>query len=57
MAMLAGDCAAAERVELTLPDTGVCGGSGLYGVEGAAGSCCTPSPALLQISLRPAGVR
>jgi hypothetical protein len=55
--MLAGDCAAAERVELTLPDTGVCGGSGLYGVEGAAGSCCTPSPALLQISLRPAGVR
>jgi len=57
VAMLAGDRAAAERVELTLPDTGVCGGSGLYGVEGAAGSCCAPSPALLQISLRPAGVR
>lgn len=55
--MLAGDRAAAERAELALPETGVCGGSGLYGVEGAAGSCCTPSPALLQIGLRPVGAR
>ena len=46
-----------ERVELALPEMGVCGGSGLYGVEGAAGSCCTPSPALLQIGLRPVGAR
>ncbi|MGH3469892.1 MAG: flavoprotein, partial [Thermocrispum sp.] len=29
-AALAGDRAAAERVELTLPETGVCGGSGLF---------------------------
>ena len=57
VAMLAGDRAGAERVELALPETGVCGGSGLYGVEGAAGSCCTPSPALLQIGLRPVGAR
>ncbi len=29
-AKLAGDDEAAARVELTLPDTGVCGGSGLF---------------------------
>jgi len=46
VAMLAGDAEAAERVELALPDTGVCGGSGLYDdPEGtSAGGCCTPSP-------------
>lgn len=44
-AMLAGDVKAAERVELVLPDTGVCGGSGLYDdPEGAAaGGCCAPA--------------
>ncbi|MCA1982309.1 FAD-dependent oxidoreductase [Nocardioides nematodiphilus] len=47
VAMLAGDVGAAERVELVLPDTGVCGGSGLYDdPEGAsAGGCCAPAPA------------
>lgn len=46
VAMLAGDVEAAERVELVLPDTGVCGGSGLYDdPTGAAGGggCCTPN--------------
>lgn len=46
VAMLAGDVEAAERVELVLPDTGVCGGSGLYddptGSAGGGG-CCTPN--------------
>lgn len=56
VAMLAGDRAGAERLELTLPETGVCGGSGIYGVDGRAGSCCTPTPALLQIGRRPLSV-
>jgi len=56
-AALAGDRVAAERVELTLPETGVCGGAGLYddpaagsAGDGDAGGCCaapatTPAPA------------
>ncbi|MFF6997968.1 FAD-dependent oxidoreductase [Streptomyces sp. NPDC008313] len=44
-AALAGDREAAERVELTLPETGVCGGAGLYDEPDAAqaaegGGCC-----------------
>jgi thioredoxin reductase len=42
-AELAGDHEAAARVELTLPDTGVCGGAGLFDdpAAGAAiGGCC-----------------
>ena len=44
-AELAGDHEAAARVELTLPDTGVCGGSGLIDqpAEAAAGGCCAPA--------------
>ncbi|WP_026875479.1 FAD-dependent oxidoreductase [Jiangella gansuensis] len=39
---LAGDRAAARRVELTLPESGVCGGSGDY--DGDGGGCCgTPA--------------
>ncbi|GAA1951056.1 NAD(P)-binding domain-containing protein [Nocardioides panacihumi] len=52
VAMLAGDVEAAERIELVLPDTGVCGGSGLYDDPEAAsaGGCCGPAaPALLSI--------
>ncbi|WP_243761129.1 NAD(P)-binding domain-containing protein, partial [Streptomyces sp. YIM 98790] len=56
-AALAGDREAAERVELTLPETGVCGGAGLFDEPGAAqdsaaagGGCCgAPAPAALQI--------
>lgn len=47
-AAVAGDHEAAARVELTLPDTGVCGGSGLFDdpeAASSAGSCCGPTPA------------
>ncbi|MFJ1870548.1 MULTISPECIES: FAD-dependent oxidoreductase [Streptomyces] len=53
-AALAGDQEAAERVELTLPETGVCGGAGLYEDPDAAqsteGGCCA-APATLQIGI------
>ena len=53
-AALAGDHEAASRVELTLPETGVCGGSGLFDADASdgqttSGGCCTPTPTLLQI--------
>jgi thioredoxin reductase len=43
VAAIAGDRAAAERVELVLPETGVCSGGGLAGEEepaAAGGGCC-----------------
>jgi len=45
-AELAGDHAAAARVELTLPDTGVCGGTGLFDdpEDIPSGGCCGPAP-------------
>lgn len=51
-AELTGDHEAAARVELTLPDTGVCGGAGLFDdPEGASsGGCCGPAPASSQAS-------
>ncbi|MFF4456658.1 FAD-dependent oxidoreductase [Streptomyces goshikiensis] len=43
-AHLAGDQEAAERVELTLPESGVCGGAGLFdqpvAAEETGGGCC-----------------
>ncbi|MFE1785973.1 NAD(P)-binding domain-containing protein [Streptomyces sp. NPDC059506] len=54
-AALAGDREAAERVELTLPETGVCGGAGLFDrpeaeeADGAADGGCCAAPAVLQI--------
>lgn len=43
---IAGDRAAAERVELHLPETGVCGGAGVFDAAGAAGGgCCGPAVA------------
>ena len=41
-AALAGDRESAERVELVLPETGVCGGSGVFDVpaEAQGGGCC-----------------
>ncbi len=39
VAEIAGDHEAAARVELVLPDTGVCGGSGLFD-EQAGDGCC-----------------
>ncbi|MGW6707188.1 NAD(P)-binding domain-containing protein [Streptomyces sp. NPDC054956] len=51
-AALAGDREAAERVELTLPETGVCGGAGLFdepeAAEASSGGCCA-APATLTI--------
>ncbi|HET6668307.1 MAG TPA: FAD-dependent oxidoreductase [Intrasporangium sp.] len=52
VAEIAGDHAAAERVELVLPETGVCGGSGQLDDE-ASGGCCAPSTELLSIGTRP----
>ncbi|WP_329127092.1 NAD(P)-binding domain-containing protein [Streptomyces sp. NBC_01465] len=53
VAALAGDTESADRVELTLPETGVCGGAGLFDTpytEGAdGGGCCAPAPALIQL--------
>ncbi|MEV6821741.1 NAD(P)-binding domain-containing protein [Nocardiopsis dassonvillei] len=45
-AHLAGDREAAARVELSLPETGVCGGAGLFDEPEAAadGGCCGPAP-------------
>jgi thioredoxin reductase len=45
VAHLVGDHEAAARKDLTLPDTGVCGGSGDFG-EADAGSCCGAQPVL-----------
>jgi thioredoxin reductase len=44
-AELTGDHVAAARVELTLPDTGVCGGAGLFDEpsENTGGGCCSPA--------------
>ncbi|MFI6383680.1 NAD(P)-binding domain-containing protein [Streptomyces sp. NPDC050658] len=51
-AALAGDQEAAERVELTLPETGVCGGAGLFDepepTSTDGGGCCA-TPATLQV--------
>ncbi|MEU0373539.1 NAD(P)-binding domain-containing protein [Streptomyces sp. NPDC006283] len=53
-ASLAGDQEAAERVELTLPETGVCGGAGLFDEPETAqtdgGGCCA-APATLEIGV------
>lgn len=56
VAELAGDREAARRVELALPDTGVCGGAGLFDASGVSGggSCCAPP--VLQLGRAPAAV-
>lgn len=57
VAAIAGDHEAAERVDLVLPDTGVCGGSGVFDApdeQAGAGSCCAPAPQLIQLGMAPA---
>lgn len=55
-AELAGDHDAASRVELILPDTGVCGGSGVFDTDDTTDSCCAaPGPQPVSIGLAPAG--
>ncbi|GAA3388195.1 NAD(P)-binding domain-containing protein [Streptomyces roseoviridis] len=55
VAAIAGDRESAERVELVLPETGVCGGAGLFDqprtdeATEAGGGCCAPAPALIQL--------
>jgi thioredoxin reductase len=46
VAQIVGDHEAAARVELVLPETGVCGGSGDFGDDTSSGGCCTPEPVL-----------
>jgi thioredoxin reductase len=60
VAKLAGDDEAAARVELTLPETGVCGGAGLFDEDASAGGCCAPGtgPAPSEeVTRPPAGAR
>lgn len=60
VAELAGDHEAASRVELVLPDTGVCGGAGLFDdPEGASsGGCCgAPAHEVLTIGAAPVSLR
>ncbi|MFF2611765.1 FAD-dependent oxidoreductase [Kitasatospora sp. NPDC058046] len=55
-AHLAGDHEAAARVELTLPETGVCGGAGLFdqptAQQDAGGGCCAaPAAAPVPVAI------
>ncbi|CAG7646440.1 NAD(P)-binding domain-containing protein [Actinacidiphila bryophytorum] len=52
-AAIAGDLEAADHVELALPETGVCGGAGLFDdpAAGQGGGCCAPVPQLIQIGV------
>lgn len=51
-AALAGDHEAAERVELVLPGTGVCGGAGLFDeAQPDVGGCCGSAPEPVGIAL------
>jgi hypothetical protein len=54
VAALAGDRAAAERVELTLPETGVCGGAGTFDEPAvAAAGGCGGGPVTVDVRSRP----
>jgi thioredoxin reductase len=61
-AALAGDHEAAARVELTLPETGVCGGAGLFDepatTRNSGGGCCSApaAPRLITLGIAAAGV-
>ncbi|QCD53648.1 FAD-dependent oxidoreductase [Streptomyces hawaiiensis] len=52
-AAIAEDLASADRVELTLPETGVCGGAGLFDAHAPetnqTGGCCAPAPQSVQL--------
>ena len=58
VAEIAGDLESAERVDLVLPDSGVCGGSGRFDEQPADGGCCgptvVPAPELITIGSGPA---
>ncbi|WP_225654278.1 NAD(P)-binding domain-containing protein [Streptomyces pseudogriseolus] len=53
-AAIAGDTESADRVELTLPETGVCGGAGLFDTPATqqtdgGGCCAAPEPQLVKV--------
>ncbi|MFD8451101.1 NAD(P)-binding domain-containing protein [Streptomyces coelicoflavus] len=53
-AAIAGDLDSADRVELTLPETGVCGGAGLFDTPSTeqtdgGGCCAAPEPQLVKL--------
>ncbi|TDV45351.1 FAD-dependent oxidoreductase [Actinophytocola oryzae] len=51
-AALAGDRESAERVELVLPETGVCGGSGVFDQPAdTVGGCCGPTGGVETLTL------
>ncbi|WP_061960705.1 FAD-dependent oxidoreductase [Demequina flava] len=60
VAEIAGDREAAARVDLVLPDTGVCGGAGDFDAPAGSqlsGACCAPAPAQpqsVELGLSPA---
>ncbi|MFT4029567.1 MAG: NAD(P)-binding domain-containing protein [Protaetiibacter sp.] len=57
VAELAGDRGGADGVELVLPGTGVCGGSGVFDADDADESCCAASgPQPVAITLASAAV-
>ncbi|QQQ73535.1 NAD(P)-binding domain-containing protein [Saccharothrix sp. 6-C] len=56
-AEIAGDHESAARVELTLPETGVCGGSGVFDVEPAASGGCCATPRVAELTLTAPGGR
>jgi thioredoxin reductase len=57
-AELAGEHEAAARVELELPDTGVCGGSGLFDdATDAAEGCCRSDTGLLRVPVLAGTIR
>jgi hypothetical protein len=68
VAAIGGDREAAERVELVLPETGVCSGGGLVdevddqataevGGETSGGGCCGPAPTELMLAAPTGGRR
>jgi hypothetical protein len=60
VAALVGDLEAARRVELTLPETGVCSstaGSQCATEEAGAASCCDSRPVVVSASLSAPRVR
>jgi thioredoxin reductase len=56
-AELAGDHEGAQRVDLVLPETGVCGGAGEFDApeETLGGSCCTVTPETIDLISAPVG--
>ncbi|MFJ9732412.1 NAD(P)-binding domain-containing protein [Streptomyces sp. NPDC101171] len=59
VAAIAGDTESADRVELVLPETGVCGGAGLFDApetDQTGGGCCAPATQPIRIGANvPAG--